>query len=513
MTAVDYTSTVLYHYLRALSVRVSRATVRRLLDTPVAGSMRSLSDALDALHVKNEVYQLPPSPDYFGQLEAPFVTMLQVESDPYCVVTGRDDTTVTFIDGRGARQRRMTDRFVQQWTGTVLLAETSADTLADPLFRWKNLVSCLLRGKAVVAVLLLLAVGFYIACRQPLPPAILAYLSTLAFGILVSVAILYKEHFDHRFLDRFCRIGQAVDCNHVLRSPGASLAGAGLGELSLLYFATLFLFCALLPAEGYGVAVACGAVALCFTLYSVGYQLFVLRKGCMLCMLVNLEVWGGSAALVAALPDSTLRCSFATVALWMAVGMLCLIVGLSAKELYAAERERRALQERRGLLLRPEVFQRLLPLGAPMEALPSADAVLQSPFGSGRPLLVVTNPNCGRCAQVHRQLEQLAALHPVRLLLLTFPNDRSGAYAAQTIIAAYQAAGWRRAMELLGEWYRKKRIDEADCYPATLQAKQLWREQQEFCRKQGIDKTPVVIAQGHYVPECYSLDELRYVLT
>ena len=51
MTAVDYTSTVLYHYLRALSVRVSRATVRRLLDTPVAGSMRSLSDALDALRV------------------------------------------------------------------------------------------------------------------------------------------------------------------------------------------------------------------------------------------------------------------------------------------------------------------------------------------------------------------------------------------------------------------------------------------------------------------------------
>ena len=89
---------VLYHYLRVLSVKVSRSTVHRLLDTPLGGSIRGISDALDMLHVKNEVYQLPSS-DYFSQLESPFITMLQVDKNPFCVVTKKGDFIVEFING------------------------------------------------------------------------------------------------------------------------------------------------------------------------------------------------------------------------------------------------------------------------------------------------------------------------------------------------------------------------------------------------------------------------------
>lgn len=53
------TVSLLYRYLRLLSVRVDRGTVRRLLDHPLGDSMRGLSDALDALGVKNAAYQLP----------------------------------------------------------------------------------------------------------------------------------------------------------------------------------------------------------------------------------------------------------------------------------------------------------------------------------------------------------------------------------------------------------------------------------------------------------------------
>lgn len=52
MIEVDNTSIVLYHYLRTLSVKVSRSTVHRLLDTPLGDSIRGISDALDILHVK-----------------------------------------------------------------------------------------------------------------------------------------------------------------------------------------------------------------------------------------------------------------------------------------------------------------------------------------------------------------------------------------------------------------------------------------------------------------------------
>ncbi len=68
-------------------------------------------------------------------------------------------------------------------------------------------------------------------------------------------------------------------------------------------------------------------------------------------------------------------------------------------------------------------------------------------------------------------------------------------------------------MSLLEEWYRNRRMSEADKYPVTPEAERMWKEQQKYCRKQKIGKTPVSIAMGYYVPEVYSLDELKYVLT
>lgn len=90
MMTVNDTGIVLYRYLRALSVKVSQGTVHSLLDTPAGNSLRGISDALDALRIKNEVYQLPPSEDYFAQVDAPFITMRQVSRDPFCAVTKKD---------------------------------------------------------------------------------------------------------------------------------------------------------------------------------------------------------------------------------------------------------------------------------------------------------------------------------------------------------------------------------------------------------------------------------------
>lgn len=59
MLGVDNaTSEVVHHFLRSLTVKVSRTTVCRLLDSPLGNTMQGISDALNALHVNNVVYQL-----------------------------------------------------------------------------------------------------------------------------------------------------------------------------------------------------------------------------------------------------------------------------------------------------------------------------------------------------------------------------------------------------------------------------------------------------------------------
>jgi ABC-type bacteriocin/lantibiotic exporter with double-glycine peptidase domain len=139
MTAVDNTDIVLYRYLRALSVKVSRSTVLHLLDTSEDNDMQSISDALNVLNIKNEVCQLPPSPDYFFQLSTPFITILQMDRSPCCVVTKKDDFIVEFSDAKGKKYYVKTHCFLKRWTGTVLFGETTGRTPSESFYRWKNI--------------------------------------------------------------------------------------------------------------------------------------------------------------------------------------------------------------------------------------------------------------------------------------------------------------------------------------------------------------------------------------
>lgn len=513
MTAVDNTDIVLYHYLRALSVKVSRSTVRRLLETPVGNSMRGISDALDALHIKNEVYQLPPSPDYLFQLDAPFITMMQVDKNPFCVVTKKDDFIVEFSNSEGRKHCLKVDIFLKKWTGTVLFAETTEKTPSESDYLWKNIYYYLLKYMIIIAIFLMIGLGITSAWQQNSAPAFISYLGILAFGILVSLAILYKELVNDKFLESFCHIGKVVNCNKVLHSKGASIAGVSLGELSLFYFATLFLFCTLYSEYYYGIAFLCGAIAFCFTLYSVLYQIFIVRKMCMLCMLVNITIWTSAAILYGNIHNTVFRISPFALSTLAATGCICLIAGISTKVLYKDQKEKIMLQQRMSGLYNPEVFQSMLPLEAHVERPIAANVALLNQGGNCDRLIIVTNPNCGNCANVHRQIEELSSTVPMSMVFLTFPNDRLGERVAQTIITAYLAEGWQKAMSLLREWYIERRISEADKYSVTQEAERIWKEQQEYCLEQGINKTPIAIATGYYIPEVYSLSDLKYILT
>ena len=190
MTGADNISVVLYCYLRTLSVKVSRDTVHRLLSTPLGGGMRGISDALDALYIKNEVFRLL-SRDYFLKLETPFITMLEVDKKSFCVVTKKDDFIVEFINGEGGKRHVKVDKFLQHWTGTVLLGEPTEATPNEQFYIMRNIVfylliyycfalcpdigtpDCILSESVACLYVLFICIGFWNTriCRHPLQRA------------------------------------------------------------------------------------------------------------------------------------------------------------------------------------------------------------------------------------------------------------------------------------------------------------------------------------------------------
>lgn len=439
--------------------------------------------------------------------------MLKVDKNPFCVVTKKDDSIVEFLNGDGRKHSMAVDKFLQRWTGIVLFGELTEKTSNEHSCVMKNVMFYLLRYKFVVAILFILILGLQTAFSQTQVPAFIVYLCTLSFGILVSIAILYKERVNEQFMESFCHIGKAVNCNEVLHSKGASIAGMGLGELSLLYFAVLFLFSLTRWNDFYGISVICCIAATAFTLYSIIYQVFILHKGCMFCMLVNLTVWSNATALYMLRNYFDISFSFSSFSVFVAIGCICLILEIQLRTIQNRERERVSLKKHLGSLFNSETFRMLLALKPQIEEMASLDITLHSQTAGDSEVMIVTNPNCKNCARIHRHVKEIASRIPVSLVFLTFPNDRLGEEIAQIIIAAYYMDGWDKAMQLLEEWNETKCIKEVGDYSITTEVQDLWTKQQTYCRRQRINKTPSVIVSKHYIPEVYPLSDLRYVLT
>lgn len=508
MLGVDNTSEVLYHYLRALHVKVSTMTVHRLLDTPLGNSMRDISDALDSLHVSNAAYQLPK--EYLDELEAPCIVIMNDNDSPFCLIEKIEETHITLSHSQ--RLRVSKQQFLQKWTGTVLVGEVTESTIQEKNCKLKDIAMWIQRHQLLLAGIIAILLILY-STKRNYSTGISLYLVTLCTGLLISSAILYKETANSRFLHRFCHIGKTIDCNEVLHSKGSHIIGMGLGELSLLYFSALLLFTLICPHEFYCISIICSIIAIGFTLYSVIYQLFIIRKGCMLCMLINLIVWSSCVILYIQKGQFNKEFSLSAMLSFTAIACICLTGWLQIKALLKIKEEGKQFKVQFSNLLNPDNFQKLLFAETQIGAMVNKEIALHNQISSTTQLMIVTNPNCKNCARIHSHIKEIASNISISLVLLTFPKDGIGEKVAKTIIAAYRTDGWEKAITALEEWYKNHKIKGIDKYAITAEEQRIWKQQQIYCSQQHISQTPSMIIDGYYVPEFYQLKELKYVLT
>ena len=387
MLGVDNTSEVLYHYLRALHVKVSTMTVHRLLDTPLGNSMRDISDALDSLHVSNAAYQLPK--EYLDELEAPCIVIMNDNDSPFCLIEKIEETHITLSHSQ--RLRVSKQQFLQKWTGTVLVGEVTESTIQEKNCKLKDIAMWIQRHQLLLAGIIAILLILY-STKRNYSTGISLYLVTLCTGLLISSAILYKETANSRFLHRFCHIGKTIDCNEVLHSKGSHIIGMGLGELSLLYFSALLLFTLICPHEFYCISIICSIIAIGFTLYSVIYQLFIIRKGCMLCMLINLIVWSSCVILYIQKGQFNKEFSLSAMLSFTAIACICLTGWLQIKALLKIKEEGKQFKVQFSNLLNPDNFQKLLFAETQIGAMVNKEIALHNQISSTTQLMIVLIP-------------------------------------------------------------------------------------------------------------------------
>lgn len=510
MWSTNKTAKVLDCYLRQMAVKVSRARIQQLLNTPVGNTIRGMSDALDELRINNAVYQLPS--EYFNELEIPFIAALHSSESPFCVVEKKNDTAVSITDSDAIHRIINKDLFLRKWTGAVLIGEKTDETVSERNLGWKNIITWVNDYKGFIAgVLLFFSSLIVIGCESSL-----LFIHTLIvwLGIVVSIVIIYKENYNPDFLRRFCQIGEMVDCNRVLHSRGGTLLGVvQLGELSLIFFGTLLLY-AILNQTNFQLMTAIGLSLACvFTVYSVIYQAFVVRKWCMLCLCVNLIIW------VDAIWMYTMREALMSSFDWLellgfgVLFVLCSVLGLELKQLLETNKENTLLKDRFASLLQPDIFNRLL-LGEQELTVPiGKELLLHNGIESNElDVIIFTNPNCSNCARVHPQIQLLSKTKSVGLVLFVSSDDKIGKFVAQQVIACYFSEGWSKAIELLGKWFENKNLNALEVFSVQQHVREMLTGQQRYCEMIRLAHTPSVVVNTHYLPLVYEVSDLKYVI-
>lgn len=188
--------------------------------------------------------------------------------------------------------------------------------------------------------------------------------------------------------------------------------------------------------------------------------------------------------------ELTDRFSILSTCTFLAIGCICLTLGIAFNSYRKEYKEKQLLREHLSKLLTTVAFQKLLELQPSVkEAFPLDIAINNHLSGENR-LLSITNPNCRNCAEIHSYIKELSAEIPISLMLLTYPNDDTGKQVAERILAAYLQDGWQKAMQLIEEWFENHKIREYGAYVTTPETEEMRKKQLVYCRKQNIDWTP-----------------------
>lgn len=479
---------------------------------PLPHSIRSLSDALDELHVPNMVYRLEF--EQLAEMDGPCIVAVGKAEYPFYLVEGRDTSRRQFcLRTCSGRQFEVPDeRFRSAWDGMVLLAEKgdASNELSWFVYWFKQLLAFLDRTAVYwFAGLFVLLLGLGLLLR-PLGWEDLRY-PVKMLGCAVSLLVIAKSSFDPHLAQPFCRLGKHADCNAVFQSAGAKLFGwISLGELSLAYFAAS-LFWGLFLAENPAVLFRwLDVLALPFVVYSLGWQIRH-RQWCTLCLAIDAILLADFGVELLFGPGKAVEQS-----LWIDVAGYCVVFACAVLGLrhFMARAETvvempRLLALREHMLSDSDLFELQLARCRAEPVRSDSASPLHNGVESGRTVTVVMNPSCPKCARVHRLLGLLDDCR-IELLFALNDGDRLSNDAALRIITTWITKGWIEADRQIGMWYERREMTAlTEIHP---QATSILQAHRSYCRTIGIEGTPTILVDNRRLPEVYDAEDLKYLL-
>lgn len=420
-------------FLLSLGIKVPNSVFRELLDTPVGTTLRGISDALDSLNIENSVYNLPK--ECLNELEYPYLMVLPHRKDTFVIVTNDSEKKEALPD----------------WEGVVL---TALKTDKTPIYKyvWLRNVADWFTSHQIHITCIILLVGFIINAFPDYMAV--CHIMIYIIGLWISY-MLFKKEYNNGYKGKYCKIGKFIDCEQVLESKGSHLLNIiKISDLSFLYF-SIQIFLLLFHNDWQSYSYLLTLASCSFTLYSVVYQIGVIRKICLYCMSINLIVWLDTIIFIINRTTISIQNPFSLISSGCIAYMLWILVSRSL----ALTVQNTSLKNKASILYNRKLFDWFLSRERKIGNVDDKYADIGGD-NDGDVMTIFVHPNCKNCKRVYQYIPELRKKVIVKIVSLA-SND----------------------VGLL-----------------------------DYLKQNRINKTPTIIFNGRELPELYSIEDMTYII-
>ncbi|MCL1942723.1 MAG: thioredoxin domain-containing protein [Candidatus Azobacteroides sp.] len=453
-------------------------------------------------------------------IETPFIAHFGSEFVVVCKI--KQDKVHYFWNGK--KIVLSVSSFIEAWSGVVLLAETSPDSI-EPDYKAHKREEVF--GSAQ-KTLLFAAIGLVLlfasinnALFRNIGLTLLSFLNLA--GVYVGYLLVLKQmHVQSRYVDKICTLFSKSDCNNVLESDAAKFRGVfGWSEIGLGYFTANVLMIVFLPQfVSYMALINCCTLPYAF--WSVWYQKTKARQWCPLCLMVQVLLWGIFAVDLffglIQIPSFERDVLF-EITLIVCIYVVCILFfNLLIPKLGKGKQLSELNREINSLKADENVFISLWKQQPKYEVSKADSQIL---FGNPEALLcisILTNPFCNPCAKMHKRVEQFLKETDnkvcIQYLFSSFGPDLD--FAGKYLIAARLEKEQSEFERIIADWFEKGppmreaffaglQLDVTNpAVEAEFQKHEAWKA------KTQLQATPTILVNGRQLPGNYKIEDLRY---
>lgn len=452
--------------------------------------------------------------------ELPIPCILHINGG-FVVATKLESDKISYLWNDNPITKEVSE-FCQIWTGHALIAkDQDLSKVIEPDYsknKRKETLSLSLMYILAFGSALALITGFVASGFMRCIPQVIDYVFSVV-GLILSVLLMQKQLFNaSRWGDKVCSFFHQTDCNNVLYTQYGKIGTLTWSEIGTGYFLSRLICLSFLTGTYFSLVVI-GWCAMAYLFWSLWIQAFVLRKYCILCILVQVAVWIIGLSEIYVVSIGIIPINKSAFPFILSGGLIMIAVFgvhcFSKLQIYNKE-----LQEvkwkLRSFKSDIEIFEYKLKQGTRVDDRNCKSDIVFGNEEAKWQITILSNPHCNPCARMHERVESLLEKYDdsicVRYVFASFTEELEK--SARFLISAYFHFGKDKSRIIFKNWYSKGKsyskeyIGSFDLPLETTQILAEERTHNEWKALTGFTATPTIIVNGYELPDDYDIEDV-----